>query len=115
MNWTVEIESRFTELRQKELSSTLTVTEKAELAELIAALEAKEARQLAPTLARMRAEQNDVQAEIQALQADNHELVHIIAQQEQLIIDARRWLAEFERRHQSIRQSYMQLTGKVPA
>jgi hypothetical protein len=61
----------------------------------------------------MREEEAFTQAQTEKLQQKNMALARIISQQEQLIADARRWLAEFESRHLSIQQSFAQLTSKV--
>jgi hypothetical protein len=115
MKWTEEVQLRFNELRQKELAGTLNANEKDELATLFTVIDADEKRYLAGAIARMREEVALKQAQAEKLQQDNVALARIISQQEQLIADARRWLAEFEHRHKMIRQSYTQLTGEVVA
>lgn len=114
MKWTEEVATRFSELRQKELAGTLSTEEKGELATLFAVLEADEKQYLAGAMTRLREEDALIQAQIEKRQQENMELAHIISQQEQLIADAQRWIAEFERRHLSIQQSFAQLTSKVP-
>lgn len=115
MQWTEEMQLRFNELRQKELAGTLSAEEKDELAALFAVIEADEKQYLAGAMTRLREEDALLQAQIEKRQQENTELARIISQQEQLIADARRWLAEFEQRHISIQQSFAQLTGKVPS
>lgn len=115
MKWTAEVAERFSELRQKELAGTLSAEEKDELAALFAVIEADEKLYLAGAMTRLREEDALLQAQIEKRQQENMELAHIISQQEQLIADARRWIAEFERRHLSIQQSFAELTNKVPS
>jgi len=113
MQWTEEMQLRFNELRPKELAGTLSAEEKHELAELFAVIEADEKQYLAGAMTRLREEDALTQAQIEKRQQENMALAQIVSQQEQLIADARRWLAEFEQRHKMIRQSYIQLTGEV--
>lgn len=110
MKWTEEVQLRFNELRQKELAGTLNANEKDELARLFTIIDADEKRYLAGAIARMREEVALKQAQAEKLQQDNMALAGIICQQEKLLADARRWLAEFERRHLSIQRSIAELT-----
>ena len=113
MNWTDEQQALFDELRARELTGTLTPEDQVRLAELIQVLEAEEARYLAPVAARMRAEQSALRKQLETLQTENEALARLLNQQEQLVADARHWLAQFERRHIQIQQSYTRLTGEV--
>jgi septal ring factor EnvC (AmiA/AmiB activator) len=113
MNWTTEQQALFDELRARELAGTLTTEEQARLAELTAILEAEEARYLAPVTARMRAEQAALREQLETLQTENEALARLLNQQEQLVADARHWLAQFEQRHSQIQQAYTRLTGEV--
>lgn len=113
MNWTDKQQTLFDELRARELTGTLTTEEQTQLAELMAMLEAEEARYLAPVAARMRAEQAALREQLETLQTDNESLARLLNQQEQLVADARHWLAQFERRHMQIQQDYTRLTGEV--
>jgi len=61
----------------------------------------------------MRAEQIALRERLEALQADNEALARLLNQQEQLVADARQWLARFEERHRQIQQAYTQLTGEI--
>ena len=118
MNWNAEMQTRFDQLRARELAGTLLAQEEAELMELVATLEADEARRLAPALAQMRAEQRGLREQLRALQTENEELAKLLGQQEQLVTDARRWLAQFQERHLVILQAYARITGQalvVPA
>lgn len=89
MDWNVERQARFDQLRAGELAGTLTVQEEAELAELVTLLEADEARRLTPALGRMRTEQVVLHQQLVALQSENEELAQLLAQQERLVADAR--------------------------
>lgn len=113
MKWTEEVELRFRELRQKELAGTLHAEEKDELARMFAVIEADEKKYLAGAITRLHEEQASVQAQTESIQQENTELAQIISQQEQLIADARRWIAEFELRHSVIQHAFAQLTNKV--
>jgi hypothetical protein len=106
MQWTEEMQLRFNELRQKELAGTLSAEEKNELAELFAVIEADEKQYLAGAMTRLREEDVLMQTQTEKRQQENMELARIISQQERLIADAQHWIAEFERRHLSIQQSF---------
>jgi len=113
MHWNAEKQTQFDQLRARELAGTLTAAEAAELAELVATLEADEARRYAPAVERVRAEQAALRERLRKLQTENEELATLLNQQEQLVADARRWLAQFEQRHRLIQQAYTRLTGEV--
>ena len=121
MNWTIEQQALFDErcpefiegLRARELAGTLTTEEQVRLAELIEMLEAEEARYLAPAAARMRAEQAALREQLDTLQTENEAMARLLNQQEQLVADARHWLAQFEQRHSQIQQAYTRLTGEA--
>jgi len=113
MNWTTEQQALFDALRVRELDGTLTVAEQAQLNELTVLLEAEEAHYLAPVIARVRADQAVLRERLEALQTENEALARLLNQQEQLVADARQWLAQFEQRHLRIQQAYTRLTGEV--
>ena len=113
MTWTTEQQARLDEFRARELAGTLAADEQAQLAETIQALEAQEARTLAPVTVRMRAEQAALRERLNALQTENEALARLLNQQEQLVADAHQWLAQFERRHSQIQQTYIRLTGEA--
>ena len=113
VEWTKESEERFTALRQRDLSGTLSPLEEIELAELIAFIERDESTQLAKVFVRMNLEQTMMRLRLHALRVDNENLAKVLNQQEQLVSDARKWLAEFEKRHNLIQQSYTRLTGEI--
>lgn len=102
MSWTTNSQARLDRLREKELSGTLTQTEQTELAGLIAQVEAEEAEALAPALDRLRAEVGQTEEELSTLQEQSEELARLLAQQQSLAADARRFLEQFEQRRASI-------------
>ena len=113
MDWNDEQQKRFNDLRRRELKGKLNTAEQTELAEIIAFLEEEEARYLGPAVARMEKEQTVMMERLQKLQTDNEELAKLVHQQEQLVLEARRWLADFRQRHEQIRSTYTQLTGEI--
>jgi hypothetical protein len=113
MNWNAQMQARFDQLRASELAGALTAEEEAELAKLVAMLESEEAQRLAPTFARVRTEQAVLQEKLKTLQTGNEELAKLLHQQEQLVADAQRWLAQFEQRHFLIQQAYTKITGEA--
>jgi len=113
MNWTAKQQSLFDELRTRELTGTLTTEEQGRLTNLTTILEAEETRYLAPVIAQMRVEQTSLRERLETLQVGNEDLARLLNQQEQLVADARHWLAQFERRHLQIQQAYTHLTGEV--
>lgn len=113
MDWNDDKQARFDELRIRELHSTLNVTERTELADMLATLETSEAVYLDTTIARMEEEQKFLKERLQKVQSDNEELAKLLTQQEQLAVEARRWLNEFQQRHQQIQATYTQLTGEI--
>ena len=102
MNWTREDQNKLDHLRGKELAGTLAEPEKAELAALMARVEAEEAAVLAPEMARLRAEAGDLAAELDRVEGENERLAQLMAQQQALVADTRRFLDELERRRASI-------------
>jgi hypothetical protein len=113
MDWNDEKQARFDELRLRELRGTLSLVEKTELADFLAALETAEAAYIVPAIARMEAEQSILKERLQKMQGNNEELAKLLYQQEQLAVEARRWLTEFQQKHQQIQATYTQLTGEV--
>lgn len=113
MNWTAEQQALFDALRVRDLSGMLTAEEQDQLSELTALLEAEEAQYLVPVIARVRADQAVLRERLETLQTENEALARLFNQQEQLVADARQWLAQFEQRHLRIQQAYTRLTGEV--
>jgi hypothetical protein len=102
MSWTNDSQARLDRLRNKELAGTLTEPEQVELATLMAQVEAEEAQVLAPAMDRLRAKVGELDQELYTLQGKNEELARLLAQQQNLAADARRFLAEFEQRRAHI-------------
>ncbi|MCC6553105.1 MAG: hypothetical protein IT372_08800 [Polyangiaceae bacterium] len=102
MSWTKDRQARLDLLRDKELAGTLTEPEHTELAGLMAQVEAEEAQALAPAMTQLRAEAGELAHELRTVQDENEELARLLAQQQALVADARRFLTEFEQRRASI-------------
>jgi len=98
MSWTKDNQTRLDALRGKELAGTLTEPEQAELSALIAQVEADEAQALAPAMQHLRAEVADLERDIGAVQGENEALARLLAQQETLAADARRFLEKVDER-----------------
>jgi len=101
MSWTKETQAKLDRLREKELAGTLTDAEQAELAALMAEVEAEEAQSLTPAMARLRGDVEVLIREVRGVESRNEELARLVAQQQQLAADARRFLAEFDHRRRS--------------
>ncbi len=101
--------NRLDELRLKQISGALTAVEEEELVQLTEALENSES--LNKYFAHVAAENKTLQAKLEALQEENESLAQLAIQQEQLVADARRWLAEFDQRNSQIQKNYVRLTG----
>ncbi|MEJ5309801.1 MAG: hypothetical protein WHX52_08520 [Anaerolineae bacterium] len=113
MSWTAEQQELFDALRARELSGILTPTEQDQLKALYAWLEAEEALYLSPTIAQMKADQAVLREKLESAHTENEALGRLLNQQEKLVADARRWLAQFEKRHRRIQQAYARLTGEA--
>lgn len=111
MSWTKNSQARLDRLRGKELAGTLTEPEQVELAALMTQVEAEEAHALAPAMARLRVEVGELEHDLGALQGENEELARLLAQQQALAADARRFLAEFEQRRASILDGLARFAG----
>ncbi len=90
MEWNDKKQARLDALQTAELAGTLDEAGKTELATLIEAVEAEERERLAPALAQMRAEQTALWRKVKESQTANDQLATLVAQQEQLLADARR-------------------------
>lgn len=116
MSWTKDDQTRLDLLRGKELAGTLAGPEQAELAALMARVEAEEAAVLAPEVARLRAEPGDLAAELGRVERANEQLAQLMAQEQALVTDARRFLDEFDRRRASILDGLARIArGPLPA
>ncbi len=113
MEWNEATQARFDELRYKQLSGNLNENEQEELTQLTAIVLADEEKYLAPAITRMESENETTREQIDKLQNENVYLARIVIQQEQLVQDAKRWLAEFERRHSVLQRAYKQLANET--
>lgn len=113
MEWNEVSQTRFNELRYKELSGNLDEKEREELAQLVAVILADEDKYLAPAIAQMQSESDALHEQVDELQKENVHLARIIIQQEQLIQDAKHWLDEFERRHSVLQRAYAQVANQT--
>ncbi len=113
MNLNDEKQSRFDDLRQRELAGKLTVAEQHELKALTALFIQAADDSLAPAISRLQREQQELEDRLQQRQQENEELTKLLHQQEKLTIETRQWLQSFDRRHAQIRETYTRLTGEV--
>lgn len=111
MSWTNDEQARLDLLRSKELAGTLTDSDQAELAGLMARVEAEEAAALAPEMGRLRDAVASTAGEIREVEAKNEELTRLLAQQQALVTDARRFLDEFDRRRATIVDGLARVSG----
>jgi hypothetical protein len=111
MSWTEDDQSKLDRLRDRELSGTLTQPEQEELAALMARIEAEEAAVLAPEMARLRAEAGELAVELASVEGENEQLAQLMAQQQALVTDTRRFLEEFDRRRASILDGLARVAG----
>jgi hypothetical protein len=111
MSWTKDDQAKLDLLRSKELAGMLTEPERAELAGLMARVEAEEAAALAPEIARLRDEVARTADELHTIEAESDELARLMAQQQALVVDARKFLDEFDRRRASILDGLARITG----
>jgi chromosome segregation ATPase len=116
MSWTTEDQARLNHLRSKELAGMLTDAEQGELPALMARVEAEEAQIRAPAMAQLRAEVGSLEKTLDAVRGENEELARLLAQQQSLAADARRFLAELDRRQAAISDALARLgPGLLPA
>lgn len=113
MSWTTADQARLDHLRERELTGTLDDGAQAELAALMARVEAEEASALAPEMAHLRAGVTELDQKLSALREESQELARLLAQQQSLAADARRFLVEFDERRSSISEALARFTGVV--
>lgn len=94
MTWTNDHQQRLNHLRKQELVGTLADFERTELEALMLEIESEEARTLAPSMQHLRADLQEQEREIAAVQAQNEEQARLLARQEAHAADARRLLAD---------------------
>lgn len=111
MSWTKETQAKLDHLREKELRGALTAAEQPELAALVAEVEAEEAQYLAPAMTHLREDVEALIHEKRGVESRNEELARLLAQQQQLAGDARRFLAEFDQRRTSILDALARVAG----
>jgi predicted RNase H-like nuclease (RuvC/YqgF family) len=111
MSWTKETQARLDHLRGKELAGALTAAEQSELFALMAEVEAEEAQSIAPAMTRLRGDVEALIQEVRGVENRNEELARLLAQQQQLAADARRFLAEFDQRRTSILDALARVAG----
>jgi hypothetical protein len=110
IKWTPKIEERFTELRLRRLSGSLTNAEQKELAEIQSTVKVVESETTRFALKKLETEQIALQKVLGETKLENKELIKLFNQQALLIADAKRWLAEFEQRYVVIQNSFTRLT-----
>ncbi len=110
VKWTPEIEQRFTELRLRRLTGSLTEVEQRELTEIQATVEVVESETTTLALKKLETEQIALQNVLENKHSENMELVQLLNQQALLIADTKRWLAEFEQRYVVIQNAFTRLT-----
>ncbi len=115
--WDAAKQERLDTLSAGELTGRLSESEQRELGQLVRELEIDERQRLTPALEQMRHEQAVLRRKVLQAQVSNERLAAVVAQQEQMLVDARRTLSDLQRRHQVIRESYFRVTGEalVPA
>lgn len=113
MSWTDENQARFNLLRAKELAGMLADAEQTELKEYIAQIEAEEAAMFAPGMDRLRAEVEQLKRDTEATEARNEALAKLLVQEMTLIADAKRFLAEFDRRQTFIANGLSKLKTRT--
>jgi predicted RNase H-like nuclease (RuvC/YqgF family) len=111
MSWTKDDQAKLDVLRGKELAGTLADAEQTELEELMARVEDEEATALAPEMDRLRDEVAAAADEIRRLDAENEELARLMAQQQALVVDGRKFLDEFDRRRATILDGLARVAG----
>lgn len=79
MSWTKDDQVKLDLLRGKELAGTLTESERADLARLMARVEADEVAALAPEMARLRNEIAETADELRRIESENEELARLMA------------------------------------
>ena len=111
MSWTKETQARLDHLREQELAGALTAAEQPELAAFMAEVETEEAQALAPAMTRLRDDVEALTEEVRGVESRNEELARLLAQQQQLAADARRFLAEFDQRRATLLDALARVAG----
>lgn len=103
---------QFNQLRLKKMDGRLSSEEQVELDRMMQARLDEAAVLDAEVIGRLHEKEEAQKAQLQAYQAESEQLAALSHLQTQLIADARRWVAEFDRRHEQIQQTYSALTGE---
>lgn len=112
MSWTDDEQDRLNRLRARELAGKLTAPEREELSALMAKVEAEEALLLAPEMSRLHIEASAVERELTRIEGSNEELAQLLAQQQALIADGQRFLADFDKRRGVILDGLSRIVGQ---
>lgn len=112
MQWNESTQERFNWLRVKKFEGELNAEEVVELATLQNYLEQETETYLSPLITSLEQENAMMLQKLDETHEENVVLLRIIAQQKQLVADARHWLSEFNSRHNAILQSYQRATGE---
>ena len=113
MKWSETKQAQFDKLRQRELAVGLSKSEQAELAQLHKWLTESADEALSPAVDRLEQERDLLRKKLKQRQAENEQLAQLLHQQEELLVDSRRWLTEFDKRQQQISHEFTRLTGDV--
>lgn len=92
MNWSNEQQARFDDLRQRELTGTLSADDRQELDALTALLTQAADASLLSAITRLQHEQAELEARLLEQQDENEELAMLLHQHEQLTAESRQWL-----------------------
>jgi hypothetical protein len=96
--WNDEKQHRFDALRLKEAQGVLSDAQAQELQALFAELESDEAETLKEGMAKLDVRLDSLRAEKESIEAKNERLAAIVAEQEQLLVDAREYLGSLRRK-----------------
>jgi methylthioribose-1-phosphate isomerase len=113
--WSADQQRRLDVLNARQLAGTLDAAERRELTRLVAEVEAEESARLAPAIAQAQHEQVVLRRKVRQSQTDDEQLAALVAQQEQILADARHTLKDLQRRRQMIRDAYLRVTGEMLA
>jgi Mg/Co/Ni transporter MgtE len=88
------------------------VAEREEFAALVAAIAVDEARYLAPAIDQMQRDEQAEVAQLATAQIRSEALAALVQQHEQLLAEARTWLASFEQRRLLLQDRYADVAGE---
>lgn len=110
--WDVSKSRRFQSLRGLELDGDLSGAEQIELAGLIRELEDLEASRLAPTLERLRQENDGLEREASRLAQQERELAELLRKKETYLARARALVAELESERVDLLARFAEIVGE---